>query len=134
MRSSCRWMALDDAYGTLYAQMEERMKEERRVAALAGRAWWEKDPSAPNAAEEARRRARPAEKFQITFPKDREREARGRRGGKYGRREGLKLPRKLEAADADKVEQLVPIRLDLEVENQHRLRDTFVWNLNGKST
>ena len=32
----------------------------------------------------------------------------------------------------DKPELLVPIRLELDVEH-HKLRDTFVWNMNGKT-
>jgi SNF5 / SMARCB1 / INI1 len=35
--------------------------------------------------------------------------------------------------DTDKPEQLVPIRLEFDVEH-HKMRDTFVWNLNGMST
>ncbi|EIN14518.1 SNF5-domain-containing protein [Punctularia strigosozonata HHB-11173 SS5] len=129
-----KWMALDSAYTEMYSEMNDRMAEERRAMGLSGRAWWEKDLTSPTAAaDEARRRQQQQPKFQITFPKDREREAKSRRGGKYGRREGLKLPRKLAPGEADRVEVLVPIRLDLEVEGQHRLRDTFVWNLNGQS-
>lgn len=33
--------------------------------------------------------------------------------------------------NADKSEDLVPIRLDMEVEGQ-KLRDTFTWNKNGE--
>src|ERR1700733_10497294 len=40
-------------------------------------------------------------------------------------------PRKLTAEDADRPEQLVPIRLEFDVEH-HKMRDSFVWNLNGK--
>lgn len=40
-------------------------------------------------------------------------------------------PRKLEAEEAERPEQLVPIRLEFDVEH-HKMRDTFVWNLNGK--
>jgi SWI/SNF-related matrix-associated actin-dependent regulator of chromatin subfamily B protein 1 len=34
--------------------------------------------------------------------------------------------------DTDRPEQLVPIRLEFDVEH-HKMRDTFVWNLNGMS-
>ena len=40
-----------------------------------------------------------------------------------------KLPLLQKAAQQPEV--LVPIRLDLEIEN-HKLRDTFLWNKNGK--
>jgi SWI/SNF-related matrix-associated actin-dependent regulator of chromatin subfamily B protein 1 len=37
----------------------------------------------------------------------------------------------MNAEEADRPEQLVPIRLEFEVEH-HKMRDTFVWNLNGE--
>ena len=40
-------------------------------------------------------------------------------------------PRKIPLEDANRPELLVPIRLELDIEH-HKLRDTFVWNLNGK--
>lgn len=40
-------------------------------------------------------------------------------------------PRKIDAWRADLPEQLVPIRLEFDVEQHHKMRDTFVWNLNG---
>ena len=39
-------------------------------------------------------------------------------------------PRRLDPEDADRPEQLVPIRLEFDVDH-HKMRDTFVWNLNG---
>lgn len=39
-------------------------------------------------------------------------------------------PMRVRKEDVDKPELLVPIRLELDVEH-HKLRDTFVWNLNG---
>jgi SWI/SNF-related matrix-associated actin-dependent regulator of chromatin subfamily B member 1 len=45
---------------------------------------------------------------------------------------GSYRPRRLSAEDADRPEQLVPIRLEFDVEH-HKMRDTFVWNLNGSS-
>ena len=39
-------------------------------------------------------------------------------------------PRAIELADALKPETLVPIRIEFDVEH-HKVRDTFVWNLNG---
>ena len=41
-------------------------------------------------------------------------------------------PRAIELADALKPETLVPIRIEFDVEH-HKMRDTFVWNLNGGS-
>lgn len=39
-------------------------------------------------------------------------------------------PSKMRAEDAEKPEQLVPIRLEFDVD-QNKMRDTFVWNLSG---
>ena len=41
-------------------------------------------------------------------------------------------PTRVRKEDVDKPELLVPIRLELDVEH-HKLRDTFVWNMNGKA-
>lgn len=39
------------------------------------------------------------------------------------------MPRTLAPAEANRPEQLIPIRLEFDVEH-HKMRDTFVWNLN----
>ena len=39
-------------------------------------------------------------------------------------------PRKLTKEEVDVPEELVPIRLEFDVDH-HKMRDTFVWNLNG---
>jgi SWI/SNF-related matrix-associated actin-dependent regulator of chromatin subfamily B member 1 len=39
-------------------------------------------------------------------------------------------PQRLNPDDVNRPEQLVPIRLEFDVEH-HKMRDTFVWNLNG---
>lgn len=44
--------------------------------------------------------------------------------------DGVRRPRVLDAEAANRPEQLVPIRLELDVEH-HKMRDTFVWNLSG---
>ena len=44
----------------------------------------------------------------------------------------VRRPRRIPDEDAQRPEQLVPIRLEFDVEH-HKMRDTFVWNLNGKS-
>ncbi|EPQ51859.1 SNF5-domain-containing protein [Gloeophyllum trabeum ATCC 11539] len=124
------WMQVDKEYEERLRGMKGRMELEVRegwvngvrevggVNGSVGRAaWWEKD-GAPGAG--GRRR----EKFGITYPKSGK---EGRR--KVGRREGMKLPRKIDPRDADRPEQLVPIRLEFDVEH-HKMRDTFVWNLN----
>ena len=45
----------------------------------------------------------------------------------------VRRPRRIPDEDAQRPEQLVPIRLEFDVEH-HKMRDTFVWNLNGEST
>ncbi|KAF9254434.1 SNF5-domain-containing protein [Marasmius fiardii PR-910] len=62
--------------------------------------------------------------------------SRGRHGRDAGgkdnkavRREGLRVPRRLKPEDVDMPEELVPIRLEFDVDH-HKMRDTFVWNLN----
>ena len=37
----------------------------------------------------------------------------------------------LDLEDANRPEELVPLRIEFDVEH-HKMRDTFVWNLNGK--
>jgi len=43
---------------------------------------------------------------------------------------GCRRPRKLPPELANRPEQLVPIRLEFDVEH-HKMREVFVWNLNG---
>ena len=43
----------------------------------------------------------------------------------------LHRPRVLDLEEVNRPEQLVPLRIEFDVEH-HRMRDTFVWNLNGK--
>lgn len=40
-------------------------------------------------------------------------------------------PRRLRDGEADLLEILVPIRLEFDVD-QHKFKETFVWNLNGE--
>jgi hypothetical protein len=49
---------------------------------------------------------------------------------RYGCDLAVSSPQRLNPEDIDKPEQLVPIRLEFDVEH-HKMRDTFVWNLNG---
>ncbi|KAI0822438.1 hypothetical protein BC628DRAFT_1417718 [Trametes gibbosa] len=115
------WMRADKAYEARFRRMRERVAEEAKATVSAPRAWWEKD----FALDERRRRA---EKFVLTGLKSsREREVRDKR--RAGKREGLRVPRRVPDEDANRPEQLVPIRLEFDVEH-HKMRDTFVWNLN----
>ena len=41
-------------------------------------------------------------------------------------------PRVVKEEEASRPEQLVPIRLEFDVDH-HKMRDTFVWNLNGEA-
>ncbi|KAI8990720.1 hypothetical protein BD414DRAFT_413161 [Trametes punicea] len=123
------WMKADKEYDARYKTMRERMTEEIKSTVSAPRAWWEKDFSLDGAAavavqDERRRRQ---EKFVLTGLKQaKEREMRDRK--RAGKREGLRLPRRIPDEDAKRPEQLVPIRLEFDVEH-HKMRDTFVWNL-----
>jgi SWI/SNF-related matrix-associated actin-dependent regulator of chromatin subfamily B protein 1 len=42
-------------------------------------------------------------------------------------------PRKLKPSEADLPEILVPVRLEFDVD-QHKFKETFMWNLNGQSS
>lgn len=120
------WQARDKEYEPIHRKMRERMGEEVRAGPTGKANWWEKD--AQVAAGMMSRR--PREPFDVKYPRPKkERDGRDRR--KVGRREGLKLPRILKPEEADRPEQLVPIRLEFDVEH-HKMRDSFVWNLNGK--
>jgi SWI/SNF-related matrix-associated actin-dependent regulator of chromatin subfamily B protein 1 len=115
------WRQTDRDYEGIWRKMKERMTEEiRTVTGPSKAAWWEKD-----AVDLTRRR--PREPFDVRYPRQKRGDGRERR--KTGRREGLRLPRKLKAEDANRPEQLVPIRLEFDVEH-HKMRDSFVWNLN----
>ena len=118
------WQARDKEYEVIHRKMRERMSEELRSSPAGKANWWEKD--AQLAAGMMSRR--PREPFDVKYPRPK-RDGRDRR--KVGRREGLRLPRVLQPEEADRPEQLVPIRLEFDVEH-HKMRDSFVWNLNGK--
>ncbi|KAF8653658.1 hypothetical protein AX16_003809 [Volvariella volvacea WC 439] len=122
------WLKLDKEYDGLLTKMKERMTEEMREVFAPGgphAAWWEKGSRAVNL-NKWRARA-PREGFDVRYPRPARRDNGQRR--KNGRREGLRLPRKLDPEEANKPEQLVPIRLEFDVEH-HKMRDTFIWNLN----
>ncbi|KAI0080412.1 SNF5-domain-containing protein [Panus rudis PR-1116 ss-1] len=122
------WMKTDKAYVETFKKMKERMTNEMREVFLKNRPWWEKDPQDDMRLANARRRG---EKFTVTGLKTGKED---RRSKKTGRREGFKFslsrrPRTIDPDDAKRREQLVPIRLEFDVEHQ-KYRDTFVWNLN----
>ncbi|KAJ7502954.1 hypothetical protein B0H11DRAFT_1712157 [Mycena galericulata] len=119
------WMEADRAYEGVYRDMKARMGVEMRELASARNVpWWEKGTLDVNASRFALGR----EKFEVRYPYRRRERDSGRRKGT--KREGLKLPRKLDPEDANRPEELVPIRLELDVEH-HKIRDTFVWDMNA---
>ncbi|KAK0205137.1 hypothetical protein DFS33DRAFT_1427586 [Desarmillaria ectypa] len=120
------WMKLDKEYENMYGEMRKRMAAEREAL---GKRWWERGGGVnvglgavvPPWGNRGRG-------FDVRYPNSRPR--RDSRRGKTVKREGLKLPRKIDARYANLPEQLVPIRLEFDVEQHHKMRDTFVWNLN----
>ncbi|KAH8097112.1 hypothetical protein BXZ70DRAFT_895483 [Cristinia sonorae] len=118
------WMKKDKEYEGVYRKMKERMVEELRDTVVKNRGWWEKGGGSETMNMSIDGRRRVSEKFGVTGFKT----GRDDRRRKTGRREGFKLPR-LSEKDALVPEQLVPIRLEFDVEH-HKMRDTFVWNLN----
>ncbi|TFK31601.1 hypothetical protein BDQ12DRAFT_671742 [Crucibulum laeve] len=118
------WMKVDKEYEGEYKKMKAKMGEElKEVFGPQGAMWWEKGYQGTN----LNRWRRGREPFDVRYP--RSRRERDNRGKKPGRREGLRLPRKIQPEDANRPELLVPIRLEFDVEH-HKMRDTFVWNLN----
>jgi len=143
------WMEVDREYEGAFRAMKKRAEAEAREAMFGwGKVpWWEKGGGGVEGAGNMNRWRRPREGFDVRYPRSRREGGSSRRRGK---REGLKLyvnflgvvwccffltevyyrPRKLNAEDVNRSEQLVPIRLEFDVEH-HKMRDTFVWNLNG---
>ncbi|KAF8208209.1 hypothetical protein K438DRAFT_1961718 [Mycena galopus ATCC 62051] len=118
------WMSADRAYEGLYREMKTRMNAEfREMVGPQNVPWWEKGTIDTNASRFPRGR----ETFDVRYPYRKKEREGGRRKG--ARREGIRLPRKIDSEDANRPEQLVPIRLEFDVEH-HKMRDTFIWNLN----
>ncbi|KAJ6591033.1 SNF5-domain-containing protein [Mycena vulgaris] len=118
------WMAKDRAYEGLFRGMKTRMGAEvREMLGPRNVPWWEKGTLDTNASRFLKGR----EGFDVRYPYRKKEREGGRRKG--ARREGIRLPRKIDPEDANRPEQLVPIRLEFDVEH-HKMRDTFVWNLN----
>ncbi|KAJ7188657.1 hypothetical protein C8R46DRAFT_877300 [Mycena filopes] len=124
------WMKVDKGYEGVYRDMKVRMAAELRdVMGPRSIPWWEKGTLDHNASRFLQGR----EKFEVRYPyrkRDAERERERDPRKKPPKREGLKLPRKLDSDDANRPEELVPIRLEFDVEH-HKIRDTFVWDMNA---
>ncbi|KAF4612776.1 hypothetical protein D9613_011708 [Agrocybe pediades] len=127
------WMETDRAYDGLLGEMKVRMQNEAReafsVGGIAGPQWWERGALGNGQGGNWNRWRKPREPFELKYPRQRRDGMMGRSGRKTLRREGLKLPRRISPEQANRPEQLVPIRIEFDVEH-HRMRDTFVWNLN----
>lgn len=109
------WRRRDRQYQALLAKTNQRMAEELREATRIK--WWERGGE-PLTAKRT--------KFDVRYPTTKRPEPRDK---KKPRREGLRMPRRLPPEQADVPERLVPIRIEFDVEH-HKMRDTFIWNLN----
>ncbi|KAJ7099593.1 hypothetical protein B0H15DRAFT_771273 [Mycena belliarum] len=119
------WMEKDRAYEGVFREMKTRMGSElHEMMGPRSIPWWEKGTLDVNASRFSQGR----EKFEVRYPYRRKEREGGRKKG--ARREGLKLPRKLDPEDANRPEELVPIRLEFDIEH-HKIRDTFVWDMNA---
>ncbi|KAF8556610.1 SNF5-domain-containing protein [Imleria badia] len=115
-------MVHDSAYETVYRAKQARMLQEFRTAGPGGRlAWWDRDFAANVGIN------RRPDRFDVRYPRPQRTDLAPRKKG--ARREGIRIPRKLPPELAARPEQLVPIRLEFDVEH-HKMRETFVWNLN----
>ncbi|KAH7928851.1 SNF5-domain-containing protein [Leucogyrophana mollusca] len=117
--------ARDAAYEAAYRQKLARMGTELKTSGVMRGAWWERDFSAGLGI------TRRPERFDVRYPRPRvEPGSSGASSRRKGvKREGIRVPRKIPPEQANRPEQLVPIRLEFDVEH-HKMRDTFVWNLN----
>ncbi|TFY56219.1 hypothetical protein EVJ58_g7775 [Rhodofomes roseus] len=127
-----KWMEVDKEYDGRYKAMKEKMTVEMRETVGKPKAWWEKDSvmeegRVPMPSHRGPGTKRP-EKWSLTgLKQSKEKEIKDKK--RAGKREGFKPPRRLKPEDANRPEQLVPIRLEFDVDH-HKMRDTFVWNLN----
>ena len=146
-----QWMKADKEHEDFQRSARERMTEE--IARIIRKPeWWEKDEQAVIPSNRSRR-----DKFSIGIPGARG--IRRKAGQRMGIRLYVLLPsvltsikvsdripafpfphynlfvlgsrpRKIPSEQANRPELLVPIRLELDIDH-HKLRDAFVWNLNG---
>lgn len=115
------WQGQDKEYEGQLRRMKLRMAEEAKEA-FGQPNWWERGSRDVDV--NAHRRLKRREEFQIVYTHPEVKKSR-----KKHKREGFRLPRRIDPKDANRPERLVPVRLEVEVEH-HKLRDTFVWNLN----
>lgn len=117
------WHEAVKAYEVCFRAMEMEIRAKQELAqgpvGIVPR-WWEHNSSPAS--------ARRGNKFDLQYPYGATIRVSRKRGK---RREGLKIPGRLKSKDAEKGEQLIPIRLEFDIEH-HRYWDTFVWNLNGE--
>ncbi|KIJ63657.1 hypothetical protein HYDPIDRAFT_29449 [Hydnomerulius pinastri MD-312] len=117
-------MARDAAYEAVYRAKQARMVQELRTSGPGSRgAWWDRDYAASMGMN------RRPDRFDVRYPRPPKAEGSMGSRKKGVRREGIRIPRKLPPELANRPEQLVPIRLEFDVEH-HKMRETFVWNLN----
>ena len=129
------WMRMDKEHEELYGETLRRARREISEATSKLR-WWERDDSVK--AEERRKRLAAQEGpksasdvFKLPrLPGNVGPQYQGRERRRGSKREGFRLPGRLKNGDVNRPEQLVPIRLEFDVEH-HKFKDTFVWNLNG---
>ncbi|CAK5281843.1 unnamed protein product, partial [Mycena citricolor] len=118
------WMEIDTRYEAVVRDMTEKMSAESRDALNGPNIpWWDRGSLATNNSKFLVGR----EKFDVRYPhRKRDREESRRKP----KREGLKIPGKPSSEQAAREEELVPIRVEFDVEHQ-KIRDTFVWDLNA---
>ncbi|GJJ16102.1 hypothetical protein Clacol_010381 [Clathrus columnatus] len=115
------WIDRDKAYEQALNASRERSHRELNEALRAKIGWWEEEIKP--------RHKMGRERFGILWP-DRKRKERSDKLRRAGiRSQNLKFPSRLRSDISDKKEDLIPIRLELDVEH-HKLRETFVWNVN----
>lgn len=117
------WIKADTEYEQTYRDMQSRMEKEREAL---GRRWWERGGGEHGGLPRA---LNTRNRFDVRYPAARIRKEASNKKGKVERREGFRLPRKIDPKRAEIPEELVPIRLELDVEQHQKLRETFVWNL-----
>ncbi|KAF8504199.1 hypothetical protein BU17DRAFT_30164, partial [Hysterangium stoloniferum] len=120
MKDMRQWMDRDKSYETVWIASRERASREVKDAINTKLGWWE---------DEVKGRKPPAERFGLLWP-DRKKAERIKKLRKAGIRwEGIKLPAKLQKDHEQRKEDLVPLRLEIDVDH-HKLRETFIWNVN----
>ncbi|KAF7321532.1 hypothetical protein MKEN_00674100 [Mycena kentingensis (nom. inval.)] len=117
------WRQKDQVYTTIAQQQNHHMIAERQeVFGPRGLPWWERGSASSNQSRFITGR----EKFEIKYPY-----VKGKREGRRKpKREGIKLPNKLPDEQVNRPEELVPIRLEFDVDQQ-KVRDTFMWDMNA---